>query len=116
MFLFFLIIISAMLISKYKSDKELEIVVKINGGIPFKWEYEIEDTTVCELVKIYEKDNENKGAIVGGTIHYGYVFKGLKEGKTTIILKYVSIDGDRVVKQERYNVKVDENANISIVS
>ena len=51
---------------------------------------------------------------MNGNIDINYVFKGLKEGKTTIIFKYVSLDGE-VVKEEKQTVKVDKNKNISLV-
>ena len=56
------------LIPKKKNTKELELTYKINAGIPFKWEYEIEDSRVVSFVKSYVIKNENKGGIVGAPV------------------------------------------------
>ena len=74
---------------------------------------ELTYSSIVKLVKKYTVDKE-KGIIEGGNIDINYVFKGLKEGKTTIIFKYVSLDGE-VVKEEKQTVKVDKNKNISLV-
>ena len=31
--------------------KELELTYKTNGGVPYKWEYQIEDESIVEFVK-----------------------------------------------------------------
>ena len=95
------------------SSKQLELTYSTKGGVPYEWKYEIKDNSIVKLVKKYTVDKE-KGIIEGGNIDINYVFKGLKEGKTTIIFKYVSLDGE-VVKEEKQTVKVDKNKNISLV-
>lgn len=99
-----------------KNPKELELTYKINAGIPFRWEYEIEDESVVSFVKSYVIKDENKGGIVGAPVYTKYVFKGLKEGETTIIFKYVNFTEGRVDRVEKHKVKVLENGNISLVS
>jgi predicted secreted protein len=54
--------------------------------------------------------------MVGATISTNYVFKGVKEGKTTITFKYVNIISNAVEKEEKVTVKVDKHKNISLVA
>ena len=42
----FSIILYFWLIPKKKNSKELELTYKISAGIPFKWEFEIEDLSL----------------------------------------------------------------------
>lgn len=100
-----------------KNSKELEITKEINAGIPFKWEYEIEDPAIVEFVKSYVVKDENKGAIVGAKVYTNYVFKGIKEGKTHITFKFVSITGeDYPPIEETYTIRVDKELNISLIA
>ena len=98
-----------------KDPKQLELTYEINAGIPFKWEYEIEDETIVEFVKSYVIRDDNKGGKVGASVYTNYVFKGLKEGTTTITFKCVSITGEHEnTKEIHHKVKVDKDLNISL--
>ena len=87
----------------------------LNAGIPFKWEFEIEDESIAKFVKSYVVKDENTNGKVGASVYTNYVFKGLKEGKTKITFKFVSITDEKVEKEETHTVKVDRNKNISLV-
>ena len=110
-----IILISVLIIIIIKKPKNLELTYKINAGIPFKWEYSIEDETVVKLKKSYITKNENKGAIVGAPIYTKYIFEGLKEGKTTITFKYINITNELPPKEEKYLIKVDKNKNVELL-
>ena len=98
------------------NPKTLELTYEINAGIPFKWVYEIEDKNVVEFVKSYVVKDENTGGKVGASVYTNYVFKGLKEGETTITFKIVSITGEREDSDiEVHKVKVDKDLNISLI-
>lgn len=99
-----------------ESSKQLELTYKINAGIPFKWEYAIENPKIVKFVKSYVVKDENKGAIVGAPVYTNYVFKGLKEGTTTITFKYVNFTEGTITEERKHTVKVDENNNISLVN
>ena len=103
------------IVSKNDSSKQLELTYDINAGIPFRWEVEVEDESIVKYVKNYVVEDENKGGLVGGKISRNYVFKGLKEGTTTITFKYVNFTENRVEKEEKHTVKVDKDLNISLV-
>ena len=99
-----------------KTSKELEFTYEINAGIPFKRVYEIEDDSVVGFVKSYVVKDENTNGKVGASVYTNYVFKGLKEGETTITFKVVSITGEYEDSQiEVHNVIVDKDLNISLV-
>lgn len=100
---------------KEKNPKELELPYDINAGIPFRWEYEIEDPSIVEFVRSYQTRNDNTDGRVGGRIDTNYVFKGLKEGETTIIFKYVYFTENRVEMEDRNIVKVDKDLNITLI-
>ena len=110
----FIIIIG--IANNYKSSKQLELTYKTNGGVPFKWEFEIEDPTIVEFKRSYVIRNDNKNGLVGGTILTNYVFVGKKEGVTKVTFRYVSITNeDYPPKEEVHTIKVDKDKNISLV-
>lgn len=96
-------------------EKTLELTYNTNGGVPCEWKYEIEDKNIVEFVKSYEVENNNNN-MVGSPISINYVFKGLKKGTTTITFKYVNITDGTIEKEEKLNIKVDKNKNISLVA
>ena len=93
-------------------NKELELTYEINAGIPFKWEWEIENEDVAEFVKSYVVRDDNKGGIVGASVYTNYVFKGLKEGTTKITFKYVNFTSGEVFEEKIHIIKVDKDNNI----
>ncbi len=107
------------IIIKIKTDnskKELVLNYKISAGIPFKWVYEIENPEVVEFVKSYVTRDDNKGGKVGAKVYTNYVFKGLKEGETTITFKIVSITGEyEDTSHEVHKVIVDKDLNITLI-
>ena len=114
--LLILVLIGIKYIAK-EDTKKLEITKEINAGIPFKWEYTIEDSSIVKCSKVYVLKDENTNGKVGAPVYKNYVFKGLKEGKTTVIFKLVSItDEDYPSEEEKYNIRVDKDLNISLVA
>lgn len=103
-----------MLIKK-KSNK-LEIVYDISSGIPFRWEYEIKDNSVCEFVKVKSKGEKTRVPICGGKVQNTYIFSGIKPGKTKIIFKLINISEDCLVEKDEYNIEVDDDNNIILLS
>ena len=99
-----------------QNSKQLELTYKISAGIPYKWEYSIEDESVVGFVKSYVIKDENKGGKVGAPIYTNYVFKGLKKGTTTITFKFINITNDNVESEEQHKIKVDEYGNISLIA
>ena len=96
--------------------KDLKLTYEINAGIPFKWEYEIEDDSIVGFVKSYVVQDDNTGGKVGAPIYTNYVFRGLKEGTTTITFKVVSITGEYPDSNiEKNIVKVDKDLNVILV-
>ena len=94
--------------------KELELTYKSNGGVPYKWEYKIEDESIVEFVKTKDITSKEDKKLDGGPVYTNYIFRGKKEGKTTITFKYVSIVDGSVDKEEKVIVKVDKYKNISL--
>ena len=94
--------------------KELELTYKTYGGVPYKWEYLIEDESIVGFVKTKDITTEEDKKLDGGTIYTNYIFKGLKQGTTTIIFKYINITNGTVEKEDRLTVKVDKYKNISL--
>lgn len=112
------LVLSIVLIIKLSSNssgsKELELTYKTNGGVPYKWEYEIEDESIVGFVKTKDITSEEDKQLDGGPVYINYIFKGLKQGKTTITFKYVNIVDGSIEKEEKVTVKVDKNKNISL--
>lgn len=114
--LVFIIVGIIILLNCGEKNKQLELTYTTNGGVPYKWEYEISDNSIIEFVKSYEIENQNKDGMVGAPISTNYVFKGLKKGKTTITFRYISIIDGSISKEEIVNVKVDKNKNVSLLA
>ena len=100
--------------SKKEVLKELEIKVKTNGGVPYTWEYEIEDTSVVELEKKDSYVEDRYKELDGGPVDVIFTFKGLKKGTTTIILRYKNFTNNIIDEEKKYKVKVDNNKNITL--
>ena len=112
----FLVALKLVIPSVKDNPKELELTYKISAGIPFKWEYEIEDESIVGFVKSYVVRDDNKGGKVGASVYTDYVFKGLKEGTTTITFRTVSITGEYPDSNiEKNIVRVDKNLNVTLV-
>ncbi len=101
---------------KKKDPNLLEIKYSISSGIPFKWEWEIEDQTICNLVKCTSHGEQTKKLICGGKVETTYFFKGFKPGTTKIIFKYINFADNYVSKIDEYTVIVNQNFKISLVS
>lgn len=111
-----LLVVLGVVISNVTGSKELELTYKTNGGVPYKWEYKIEDESIVQLVKTKDITSKKDKELLGGPIYTNYIFKGLKEGKTTITFKYINITDGSIDKEEKVTVKVDRNNNISLVA
>ncbi len=100
------------------NPKELELTYEINAGIPFKWEYEIDNPEIVAFERKYVVKDENTGGKVGASVYTNYVFKGLKEGNATITFKIVSITNDNYepTNIEVHHVQVDNDGNISLIN
>ena len=61
-----LMVLAANISTLKGNNKTLEITKEINAGIPFKWEYVIEDPNIVEFKKSYVIRDDNKGGLVGG--------------------------------------------------
>ncbi len=103
------------IVEKKESPDILELTYKINAGIPFKWEWEIEDESVVAFVKSYVVKDENVGAIAGAPVYTNYVFKGIKQGQTKVTFKYINISDSEISKEEKHYINVDENNKISLI-
>lgn len=109
-------IVLGIIIPNESGSKTIELTMQTNGGVPYEWQYEIKDMDTVEFVKSYEIDNQNKNGLVGAPISINYVFKGLKEGKTTITFKYVSLSDGEIAQEKDFNIKVDNKKNISLIA
>ena len=102
---------------KRKKDPTiLEIKYNTSSGIPFKWEWEVEDKTICSLVKCSSKGEKTKDPICGGKVETTYYFKGLKQGTTKIIFKYMNIADNYLSETNEYTVTVDQNLKVKLIS
>ena len=98
-----------------EKNRNIEITVKDNAGIPYKWEYEIEDESIVQYERDYVFEEYNNSNIVGGVVYRNYVFKGVKKGDTVVKLKKVNIVDGRVAEEKEYKLKVDKKNNVTLV-
>lgn len=97
-------------------SKKIELTYKSNGGVPYKWEYKIEDESIVKFVGTKDITSEEDKKLSGGAVYTNYIFKGLKKGKTTITFRYVNIVDNSIDKEEIITVNVDKHKNISLVT
>ena len=103
---------------KKREEKEKYLTLKkdMSSGIPFKWEFEIEEEDICQYVKKEIEGEKTKEPICGGKIETIYYFKGIKEGTTKIIFKYKNFADNYISQIEEYKVVVDNQLKIKIDS
>lgn len=101
---------------KKKDSNLLEIKYNMSSGIPFKWEWEVEDQTICNLVKCTSHGERAKEPICGGKVETTYFFQGFKPGTTKIIFKCINIADNYLSKIDEYTVTVEKNLKIKLVS
>lgn len=109
-----LLMVLKVIIPSISGNKELELTYKSNGGVPYKWEYKIEDESLVKFVRTKDITSKEDKKLDGGPVYTNYIFKGLKQGKTTITFKYINIVDGSVDKEEKLTVKVDKYKNISL--
>lgn len=102
---------------KEKIDQNLlDITYSVSSGIPFRWEYVIEDESIIKFEKINYVSEKTKEPICGGNVDHHYLFKGLKRGKTKIIFKYVNFADNYLSETNTYEVEVNEDLKPIILS
>lgn len=110
-----ILIIGLMVIAcsrKKEFDDRAVIELSTNGGVPYSWEYTIEDENI---VKLDDKDSKEKNSTTaGGPVKLMYYFKGIKEGNTTITFNYKNITNDTIDETKVYSVIVDKKLKIKI--
>lgn len=109
-----LLMVLKVIIPSISGNKELELTYKSNGGVPYKWEYKIEDESIVKFVRTKDITSKENKKLDGGPVYTNYIFKGLKQGKTTITFKYTDIVDGSVDKEEKLTVNVDKYKNISL--
>ena len=106
-----LIIAAVVLILKSFCGWEDKITLITNGGVPYNWEYTIEDSEVATFDRM---DSKAKNELAGGEIENTYYFAGLKEGTTTIIFEYKNITDGSIDKTKKFKVKVDKDLKVKV--
>ena len=104
------------LFKKKENKNLLDITYNESSGIPFKWEYEIEDNTICEFAKTISKVEKTKEPICGGKVDTHFLFKGLKQGTTKIIFKYVNFADNYLSEINTYTIEVKEDLKPIIIN
>ena len=92
----------------------VKITLETNGGVPYKWSYEIDDDSVIEYVGVESKDLDP--GMDGGAVEETYSFKALKTGETDVVFEYKDIteDGGDVMETKVYHMTVDDKLDISV--
>ena len=107
-----ILVILAVFIVLINSKKVNEVVLKTKGGVLYLWEYMIENDGIIELE---EKESEEKTRnVIGGEKEQHFVFKGLKEGTTTITFDHRNIVENNVTNTKKYKVTVNKKLEVNI--
>lgn len=97
-----------------KAPKNYHVVLDINAGIPFKWEYKIDDESILKLKEKVVKAEETKEPISGGLMHEYYTFEGLKEGETRVTFSFVNITDNTSDETREYKAVVDKDLKVTV--
>lgn len=92
----------------------VKITLETNGGVPYKWSYEIGDDSIIEYVGVESKDLDP--GMDGGRVEETYSFKALKKGETDVVFEYKDFteeDGD-VMETRKFHMVVDDKLDISV--
>lgn len=115
-FIIILLFVFKFMMIKTKGSKTLELTYKTNGGVPYKWEYKIDNESIVQFVETKNITPDKYKNLDGGPVYINFVFKGIKKGKTTITFKYINIVNKSVEKEETVTVKVDRYKNIYLIA
>ena len=88
-FIIILLFVFKFMMIKTKGSKTLELTYKTNGGVPYKWEYKIDNESIVQFVETKNITPDKYKNLDGGPVYINFVFKGIKKGKTTITFKYI---------------------------
>ena len=95
-----------------KDYQNNEIILNTNGGVPYTWEYKIENPNI---VRLKDKFSDVKNPEVsGGPVELHYIFKGLKKGETIITFEYKNFTNNIIDETKKYKVFVDKNLKLTI--
>lgn len=95
-----------------KDSRLFEIKQTTNGGVPYAWEYDIEDNSIISYVETTTVEKEKD--VAGGEIYKYFKFKTMTSGETTITFNYVDTRDDSIYKSNKYIIKVDNNLKATI--
>lgn len=73
-FVIVLFVVIKVIISSSEGTKELELTYKTNGGVPYKWEYKIEDESIVQFVETKDITSEEDKKLAGGPVYINYIF------------------------------------------
>lgn len=90
------------------------ITLNSNEGVPYTWEFAIEDETIARIKDITSK-KISSNETTGGEKEVSYTFEGLKKGSTVVIFRYTNFTNNFVEKTKKYKITVDKNKNIDII-
>lgn len=96
-----------------KSKKTAEIIIDTPGGIPYNWEYKIENTNIVKFSGSEEESNNDSNMMGSGTKTH-YLFEGVKQGTTTITFSLKSFLSDEVAETKTYQVVVNKDLSVTI--
>lgn len=104
----------ALIMCLNKNTREFEIVQETNGGVPLKWEYKIEDTSIVEFIEVESIVPESDKGLDGGRVYEHFKFKTVKEGETTITFNYNWVNHEGTSETKKYKVTVDSKLNSTV--
>ena len=108
------VLIGIVLLIVFNTPNQIEITREETRGVPYKWEFEIDDDSIVKFVKSYSLDKNMKTK--GGTENINYVFKGLKKGTTKVIFRKVDLHSGEIVSEDTINFRVDARKHISLLA
>ena len=87
-----------------------QIKVNTNGGVPYSWEYKIDNENIVEIKQSSKALNKNEG----GPVEVYFDITAKKEGNATLTLEYKDVRDQHVEKEEIYQIEVTHDLKMNI--
>ena len=106
------VIVSYAIMNSYKDTIEISVINNDDSNV---WNYDIDDNKVIEFVRKYQTEKSVQNNIKNIEKTERYIFKGNKNGETTIKLQCINKDTGEVIEEKVYKIKVDKNLKPVII-
>lgn len=93
-----------------KTDSSNTIVVTMNSGVPYSWEYNLSDESIVSINKTSKVLSDNDGGPI--EVYFNVIPK--KEGTTFLTLNYTSILDNEIIETKKHKIEINKDLEVKI--